>query len=192
MKIFLLSFFTFVNAFAVKAQVHWSHGVIVLKDATVVVGEMQFQSDVVVFRESTTTRIYPAHQVASFRYYDASSNINRHYLSLADPRFVFPVLRFFEVVTWGEIAVVRRDLHPLLTGTKDDTEYAYFSLKENELVPLKKFKARTYEAMLQRYPMLLRTYVATERLSMNRLCDVIRIIKFYNQQVYVPASMAAL
>ena len=95
MKIFLLSFFTFVNAFAVKAQVHWSHGVIVLKDATVVVGEMQFQSDVVVFRESTTTRIYPAHQVASFRYYDASSNINRHYLSLADPRFVFPVLRFF-------------------------------------------------------------------------------------------------
>ncbi len=190
----LLFFLCFVvtNTVISRAQVHWSQGVIVLKDEQVIVGEVQLHSDVLLLKNHEATIVYPAHQVSSFRYYDAQANINRHYLSLSDPRFVFPVLRYFEVVTCGEIAVVRRDNYPLLNGGKDETDYVYFSLKEQELVSLKKFKTRMYEELLDRYPLLLKEYIVSQRLNPNRMGDAIRIIRFYNQQVLAGASIAAL
>jgi hypothetical protein len=174
------------------AQTLWSSGVVVLEDKQVVKGEVQFQSDVLLFKAEAQTVVYPAHRISSFRFYDEKENINRHYLSLRDPRFVFPVTHFYEVVTWGDVSVVRRSNYPLLKNDKAHSEYDYFVLRENELTSLKKFRSHVYDELLERYPLTMKEYVSTQHLNPNQMADAIRIVKFYNQQVHARASIAAL
>lgn len=174
------------------AQTSWNAGVVVLKDDRVIVGDVHYQSDVLVARIGGEITVYPAHQISSFRFYDAKENINRHYLSLRNPGFVFPVIHLYEVVTWGEVSVVRRADYPLLNNRKNEDEYTYYSWYQNKLISLKKFRSHIYPQLAERYPLAIKELLATQHLNPNQLSDAIRIVKFYNQQVHARISIAAL
>jgi len=174
------------------AQTPWNVGVVVLKDNRVIVGDVHYKSDVLLTRIGGEITVYPAHLVSSFRFYDAKENINRHYLSLRNPSFIFPVLDFYEVVTWGEVSVVRRDNYPLLSNSRNEDEYTYFSWYENELISLKKFRSHIYPHLAEQYPLQIKQLLTSQNLNPNHLPDAIRIVKFYNQQVHARISIAAL
>lgn len=185
-------FLVLIISKAMIAQPTWSSGSVVLKDRQVLTGEIQFHSDVLLMKAEDQVIVYPAHRVSSFRFYDAMANINRYYLSLRHPGFAFPVLHFYEVVTWGAVCVVRRSNYPLLNNNGDEKEYTYFSWQENEMTSLRKFRSDIYPTLLQQYPLLLKEFVATQNLNPNRMGDAIRIIKYYNQQFHARISIVAL
>src|SRR6187431_568064 len=71
---------------ALSAQeLTWYKGVVVTANREVLIGEVSIQSvDLLLFRNSQTTGVYPAHKIQSLRFYDQDADINRRFLILND------------------------------------------------------------------------------------------------------------
>jgi hypothetical protein len=173
------------------AQNQWHTGVVVLPDQQVRTGQMTLHADVLIFRSNEQVTVYSPHQIASFRFFDQKENINRQYLSVSDRNSIYPIHRFYEIVTKGNISVVRRNNYPLLTSV-DDKDYSYFSLRHNELIPLKRFRSRVFPELLHHLPFQLNDYITQQNLNPNRMADAIQIVQFYNRQIQTEISIVGL
>jgi len=167
-------------------QVAWVQGVVVLKDQTVIRGELSLQrGDVVLIKESDSrVQVYAAHQLQQIRYYDKVEQINRSMHSLAAKSQSFSQDRLFELVTHGSVRVWRLPSDYRWSQCDDAFGYVYFVEWNDNLVPLKKFRT-------QIYPHMRWSMEVPEKLNPNNEADALQLIQYYNQQEH-STSLAGL
>jgi len=166
-----------------NAQHKWNDGVAVLNDSQVIVGKISFNHTVLLAKQEDQVIVLPSHKIYSFRFYDAESNINRHYVSLPSYGSIFRTLYFYEVVVWGKTSVIRKQ-HNLINHQSKNGEadnFEYYVLLNEEMVPLKKFRSKVYPKLLSAYPFALEDLINQKKLNPNLPADAIRIIQFSNQ-----------
>lgn len=175
-----------------NAQTKWSDGVVVLKDSHILTGKFSISHDVLLNQDKDQVAVFPSHKVSSIRFYDASLNINRHFVSLSSQSNFFRTSYFYEVVVWGNTSVVRRK-HQLVNyqSKNDEAEnFDYFILLNKELVPMKKFRSKVYPKLLAGSS-YLSDRVAAQNLNPNLAGDAIRIVQLSNKDIY-DTSIAGL
>jgi hypothetical protein len=173
------------------AQPHWHEGVVVLNDETVIPGVLALDHELLLMKEANKISVLPPFKVSLVRYYDEESNINRHYRSM--PFGDMALLRFYEVVVYGNISVLRVPQAGVLVGntTDDPKTFEYFTLSDGELKSFKKFRSEVYPGLEQSHPFQLNEFIHQHHLNPNAVADVIRIIRFCNQ-VWAEAPIAGL
>jgi len=167
----------------VNAQYEWSDGVAVLNDSQVMVGKFSFAHDVLLTKEEDRINVLPPHKISSFRFYDAQSNINRHYISLPSWGSLFRTPYFYEVVVWGSTSVIRKK-NNLINHQSKNTEaenFEYYVLLDHEIIPLRKFRTKVYPKLLSACSFNLEDLIARKKWNPNLSSDAIRIIQFSNQ-----------
>ncbi len=167
----------------------WNHGVIVMADGEVRQGELLFQvPELVLFRDNNEVSVMAAGKVQSFRYYDAEANINRKFISHSSGR----TAAFYEVVIWGEVSVIRKLKHQLISKRKksDAADYDYFVSRQGSIIPLKRFGHNVYPDLVAK-SQHLRKLVRERNLKTYDQADAIQIVQLYNRTTY-NASMAGL
>jgi hypothetical protein len=171
-------------------QITWHEGSLVLSDGVVKQGELSFQtSEVVLFRDAESFMVYKPHQVASFYFFDREANMNRKYFSIGASQVTS---RFYEVVVWGKLWVVRQLKSAFLIHHQpsDKFDYQYFIYDQDRLTDLKQFKRLVLPTLTFQNSELF-TLIKEKGLDPNQKADVIRIVKYYNQST-APASLVSI
>ncbi|UYN87115.1 MAG: hypothetical protein KIT51_02220 [Cyclobacteriaceae bacterium] len=168
----------------------WHEGVIVLHDNQVLAGKLNVEQvhDVVLFRhrDSLNVTVLPAFKVKAVNYYDVASNINRRFISL-DQQSAARTTYLYEVVVTGTVRVLRR-LNTYHSVPPNDDEYMYYSMKNDELVELKKFGGTMFTHLDDLSGHRLSVYVRAKRFDPYQLADAIRIIQYFNS-LEIPAGV---
>ncbi len=164
----------------------WVNGVIVTTNNHVMTGQILYNPsfDLVVFRDHSSRTVVMASDVRSLRYFDASSNINRRFITVRRSDLAKSA-KIFEVVLSGEVTVLRHAKSGCGPSPSDRDGYNYFFARNNIVVPLKKFRSRFYEEVKG----LLREEAMKLRLNPNDEADAIRLIEIYNARQF-SASLA--
>ena len=171
--------------------VRWNQGVIVMSDGNVRQGELAYQmSEMVLFRTAGEVSVLPAYKIHSFRYYDARENVNRKFVSR---RSLSGTMDFYEMIVVGEVSVVRRFSHQVITNRKksDIDDYDYFVCLQDNLVPLKQFRNKVYPNLLTSSHQM-EIQIKTHHLNPNRKADAIQIIQLYNKATSVETLVAGI
>jgi hypothetical protein len=161
----------------------WFQGSVTLADKQVLTGDLSIDTryDLILIKNKDIVDVYPAHRVYAARIYDSKSDINRRYVSIKDqwnPR----VFELYEIVTSGEISVLRREVSRYSTTIEHEAlGYAYYVLFENELIDLNDFNHRVY-SKLKESDALLTSFVKQHRLNPNNGASAVRIIQFCNKR----------
>jgi hypothetical protein len=106
---FIATVFIFLFNHAIAQS--WFQGSVTLADKQVLTGDLSIDTryDLVLIKDKDVLDVYPAHRVYAARVYDSTKDINRRYVSIKDqmnPR----VVELYEIVTSGEISVLRREV----------------------------------------------------------------------------------
>jgi hypothetical protein len=158
-------------------------GVIIDARQEVILSQLMLEPafDAVIYKPTldTATRIIlPAHRVRSFRYFDVHNNINRQFISIRQDG----VYRFYEVVIFGEVKVVRRLKKGVLSWEADEGhDYDFFCSFRNELVDLKKFKAAVVPHLVQVYGQDLADFIDQNRFRFHDVAAVFAVVKRCNE-----------
>lgn len=165
----------------------WHQGSILLKSNEVLVGEMTVHLDfnTLVFRSASGVIVFPGYKVSSFRFYDSEPNINRQFVTLSDWQNHHS---FYEFVIKGEVSIVRILDRWHSQEFNDVEDYTYFFLHDENLIPIRDFKAKILPDLLNERPDLNR-WVKAERLDLNQRQTALLIVKEYNRAL--PASMVS-
>jgi hypothetical protein len=161
----------------------WFKGSVTLADKQVLTGDVSIDTryDLILIKNKDLVDVYPAHRVYAARLYDSKKDINRRYVSIRDksnPR----VFELYEIVTSGEISVLRREVSRYSTTIDHEAlGFEYYVLFENELINLNDFNPRVY-SKLKDSDALLTTFVKQHRLNPNTGASAVRIIQFCNRQ----------
>jgi len=136
--------------------------------------------DVVLFHhpDSLQVVVLPAFKVKAVNYFDVANNINRRFISL-DQQSAGRIPYLYEVVITGKVWVLRR-LNTFHSIPPNDDEYLYYSMKNDELVELKKFGAKIFSQLDNLSGRQLSVYVRARRFDPHLLADAIRIIQYFN------------
>jgi hypothetical protein len=161
----------------------WFEGSVTLADKQVLTGDLSIDTryNLILIRNKDLVDVYPAHRVHAARVYDTKNDINRRYVSIKDqsnPR----VFGLYEIVTGGEISVLRREVSRCSTTIEHEAlGFDYYVLFENELIDLTDFNPRVY-SKLKKTDEMLTTFVREHRLNPNISASAVRIIQFCNKQ----------
>lgn len=164
----------------------WSDGVVVTTDDQVLTGQILYNPsfDLVVFRDHSSRTVVMASKMRSLRYFDASSNINRRFITVQASELSNSA-KIFEVVLDGEVAVLRRSKSGSGASPSDCDGYNYFFARNKIIVPLKKFRNKFYPEVKE----LLRDDAMKLGLNPSDEADAIRLIEIYNARQF-SASLA--
>jgi hypothetical protein len=173
----------------------WVQGSIVLNDEQVLVGEISVEEkyDVVLFRNQDKIVVYPAHKVQSVWLYDASSNMNRKFVSIKNSSTTFHAYQLYEVVILGEITLLRKEISDV-AATKEEHDafgYKYLVQYKGELSALKKFRTAIYPKIRDVAGVEMHAYIKMNKLNPNNGSNVVRIIQYYNQMIATPGDLAS-
>ena len=161
----------------------WFKGSVTLADKQVLTGDISVdtQYDLVLYKNGNLVDVYPAHRVYATRIYDSTKHINRRYVSIKDqinPRHV----ELFEIVTSGEISVLRREVTRYSTTTEHEAlGFEYFVLFEDELIGLKEFNPKVYSKLKGND--VTQSFVRRNKLNPNIDANAVRIIQYHNKMV---------
>lgn len=161
----------------------WFQGSVTLADKQVLVGDISIdtQYDLILVRNQELVDVYPAHRVSSARIYDSDHDFNRRYVSLQD-QFNPRIFELYEIVTSGEISVLRREVSRYSTTIEHEAlGFEYFILFENELIDLKQFNPKVYPK-LKESEVAVASFVKQHRLNPNNEASAVQIIQYYNKQ----------
>lgn len=167
----------------------WSQGAVVLANQQVLTGEIVAEPahDLMLFRNEKGLMVYPAHAVKSFLFHDQASNINRKYISQVSTDRGLKVYHLYEIVLWGEIAILRKQKiqHTNTPAPSDAFDFDYFVSYKNEIIRLQQFRKKVYPQMLALHRSELNFFMKKEKekLNPNLPADAIRIVEFYNSLV---------
>ena len=152
---------------------------------------IQLAYDIVLLKVNDRVQVYPAHAVESVHFYDERENINRKFLSLAQPdQYARPAL--YEVVVRGEVAVLRRAKDYINTRVSEQDAFDFFLWHDASLIPLNRFRDKIYPMMLARHQTAMTTYKTERDINPNNPADAIRLIKFYNELVHIEKTSWAV
>lgn len=171
--------------------VKWSKGIIVMADGEVRQGELAFQvSEIVLFRASGEVTVFTASKVRSFRYYDQLENINRKFVSRASS--LGRTACFYEVVVLGEVSVIRKLSHHMISNRKnsDKDDYNYFICFQNNLIPLHHFRNKVYPSLTSSRQ--IGRLIKDRHLNPNHKADAIQIIQLYNKATSAETLVAGI
>lgn len=190
MKQFLFCLLLFNSAQSLSVGLQWYEGVVVLYNNQILVGKVSVEQvhDVVLFRHSDSLNItvLPAFKVKAVNYFDVTNTINRRFISL-DQQSTRRTTCLYEVVVTGKVWVLRR-LNKYHSMPPGDDEYMYYSMKNDELVELKKFGATMFAHLDDLSGQQLSVYVRAKRFDPYQLADAIRIIQYFNS-LEIPAGV---
>ncbi len=191
LTICLLSF----NSIVFAEQLQWYEGVVVLKNAQVLNGEVSVNAlhDLVIFKSGEKVMVYPAHKIKAFYYYDTAANINRRFLSLIESNTLFKVYHLYEVVLWGDVSVLRMQKKHVSTEYEnmDKYGYDYFIQMGDDLTPIIRFRKQVYPELLKGSHDKIMSFVHEKKLNPNLASSAIQIIKFYNSIASVKENALA-
>ncbi len=181
----------------------WHQGVIVTRDNEVLQCEfkMEWRYDALIVREGKGSRLYPAHRIRSFRYYDREKNINRKFTIAESVKKGLRRQRFFEIVADGELQVLRNlktyrgayhdktDYEPnrLISLSEEANAYHYFVRAEGKWYTLRQFRRKVLPSL---DPSLLMAGVRKTGADLNSPAALIRLIIQYNRD-QAPAEFEA-
>jgi len=171
----------------------WYQGCLVLANNEVLLGEIAIkpEHDLVIFQHGESRMVYPAHRIKSMYFHDASSDINRRYISLVTLRANGPpVYHLFEIVIKGEVTVVRRHKESLFSIHADALDFNYHILYKDELTPLRNFNKKIFPQLVSLSDKRLEEFILTNRLTAHHAVNTIRIIDFYNGLITTDESLA--
>lgn len=180
-------FFVFLFPLVLVAEAQLAttfyQGAIVDRNQAVIVSQVALQPtfDAVLYKvgkTSSTTSIMPAHQVASFRYYDSASNINRHFVSLKQQG----LFRFYEIVLYGKVQIIRRlKKYAPQENADEGFDYNFFVFHAGNIYPLSKFKSKVLPSLAAMYGEELTDFVEDKKLNLSKVEAIFQVIKKCNQ-----------
>ena len=171
--------------------VKWSKGIIVMADGEVRQGDLAFQvSEIVLFRTADEVTVFTANKVRSFRYYDHQEKINRKFVSRASS--LGRTACFYEVVVLGEVSVMRKLSHHIISNRKnsDKDDYNYFICFQDNLIPLHHFRNKVYPSLTSSRQ--IGRLIKDRHLNPNHKGDAIQIIQLYNKAASAETLVAGI
>lgn len=177
-----------------KAQsLKWFEGSLVLSSCEVLVGEIAFQPqhDLILFQIGSSRMVYPAFRLKSLYLFDNEANINRRYVSLRERSNARTSFHLYEVVTTGQVEVLRRMKVNSLSTSNSELNYNYFIKYNDAMVPLKKFGRKIFPKLISSSDGKLDDYVSTHNLHKYNMANAIQIIEHYNRLVKSPETLAS-
>lgn len=165
--------------------IHWHQGAIVLADRRVLTGEFCVQAvyDLVLYRNGTAIKVYPAHAILSLRLYDRKTDMNRKYVSRLSVDKRLSVYQIYEIVLDGEIAVLRKQKAMTVYSSElsDAFDFSYFVVAKNMMYFLHQFRDKVYPEILTRCGGKITRFMDENLLSPNDDADIMQLIQFYNK-----------
>lgn len=166
-------------------EIQWSRGAIVLADQQVLTGEfcVQVVFDLVLFRDSNSVNVFPAHMISSLQVYDQGANINRRFVVQQTTEHGFTEYRMFEVVVHGALSVMRRqkvsagDLQTL----SNVYDFDYFIVLDHETWFLQQFREKVYPVILRSCDADMSGFIRDHKLNPNDAAAAIALIQYYNR-----------
>ncbi len=183
MKQYLLFCLLFLNSALLFArETKWYEGSVVLKSSEVLTGEILIEPeyDLVLHRRNDKVDVYPAHKILSVYFYDADANINRRFISIKDSG-LFNHHQLMEVVLRGEVSIYRKQKGFTGVGASDADGFHYFTVCQDRLVDLLKFRTQVYPRLMESSGNELSIFIKDHKLNPNCSAHAIIIIKFYNE-----------
>lgn len=188
----------------VIAENRWSNGVVVLKDHTVINGEIKLNPklNLLQLKNEAGLLTFTAFQVDLFYFHDEEFQVIRKYISSRyeeKNRFYRDV--FFEEIIKGEVSLLRRE-KTVFSGTSevleeevysangyvvDDFQYQhamsfdYFYKSKDLVIPVERFSNDLLQELDISSRGQLRKFIEGENLNVHKFCDQIELIKFYNK-----------
>ncbi|MGW8123828.1 hypothetical protein ACV07N_14315 [Roseivirga echinicomitans] len=208
-SVYLLVFFSLVAFSAIGQELPselWHEGQITLVDNSVKQGNLKYDLDrqTVQLKIGERTEAYDASQVISFSFLQAATNIRRTFYTLPyaiQNNYMRPV--FFELVVAGkmtlmvrEYVVTRNESPPMsyssryryrdysgFSGSRNYLSYKMFFVKEDGIIKESSGKKNDilYEFGAARSE--LKKYVKMEKLKLDRIEDVARLVQYYNEEL---------
>lgn len=171
--------FLIVNIPAIGQDPVWHDGVLVLSNNEVLRGKLSVEChhDIVLFRTSSTTQVYPAYRIARVYFYDVENNINRKFRVLTYPEIH---AQLFEVVVQGTISIVRKPHLYGVVHVEDHHAYNYFIIDDSgQTFPLSEF-GPLYSQLCKKSDGMLKSLVHAKRLNLTTKAGIISAIMAYN------------
>jgi hypothetical protein len=163
----------------------WTTGTVVLNTEQVLNAEIAVAAkhDLVLMKVGDRVEVLPAHRIKAIYYYDPQQKINRKFISLSTSSLARQQWKLYEVVLNGDLPVLRR-LKSIASKSESVTDdFEYFVYNHQEMVNLKRFRARVYPELVAAKGSLLTHYVKSNRLNPNNEASAIRIVEHFNQLV---------
>jgi hypothetical protein len=188
-------FFLALSAIEVDAQrLQWHEGSVVLSDETVLTGSISIEPhhDLILFRASGNPTVYPAHKLKSVYFYDKETNINRRFISQESKVGAATSNKLFEVVTSGEVSILRRMKNVTYTRELSESrDYNYYCKYDGQIVPLRKFTKKIYPSLMSKEHNKLQGFMKENRLQSVMDGHAIQIIEYYNRLAVSRESFAS-
>lgn len=179
-------------AVTVTAQEIWNTGTVVLANGKVIQGETAVKLDchAVLFRRGEEVMALPAHKILSVSFFDSFEESLRKYVSLQMAVGALTKYELFEVLVEGSVSILRREQIGWSSVNLDFIDFDYFVLHDNHLLPLHKFRKDVYPDLAANESLELRKFVKENRLSPNKLLDIVKIANHYNLQGSATSQLA--
>lgn len=208
----LFSIFCFLS-FSSYAEKNWQNGVAVLKDRTVINGELLMDSQLNLLQIKVEGRVqtFAAHLVEIFYVYDKELSVLRKHISLpysANGKFFKDI--FFEEIIKGEITLLRKASFNTSGATLEESiytpqgllidnkrfqdvlSYDYFYKLDETIVHSQKFEKDFLPLLEVNFNNEgLENHISRNNLRTYKLYDQIQIIKYVNK-AFTPANQLSL
>jgi hypothetical protein len=176
-----------------KATAHeWFKGSVLLANETVISGEITYPADEEVLflkigDNEDAMMVIPAFRILSFSFYEKESSSKRTFVTFRNSIGSATVYQFYEVLTEGIISVLRKQQNLWYSFRTEKTEFDYFVLINEEIIPMKRFRWHIYPALRKSSPEL-RDFAKRNRINIMNMPDVIRFVNYYNNAQPAMAS----
>jgi hypothetical protein len=162
----------------------WYRGSVVLANEKIIEGEITFRPDdnVVLLKKGVDDQammVIPAFRVVSFSFYDDEIKTERRFVTFLNHVGPAKLYEFYEVIEEGIIGVLRKQQNLWYSFRTQTTEFDYFVLIDEKIIPMKTFRWRIYPA-LRKSSSEVRDFVKRNRINIFNMPDVIRFCNYYN------------
>lgn len=173
----------------------WHNGRVVLSSYDTIPGKIKYDltNNVVQINPANTKELYAfsAHKLIYFDFTDALSDAFRQFVilpyDLKNNNYEIPVL--LEIIREGPLSLFTRErietevdrFSSYRSFSRDRLVYDYYFLKENGDIISFDGKKRSLDTIFGSYTDEVKKFIKEEKLKLDRMTDLARIVAFYNQ-----------
>ena len=184
----------------------WHTGELTLNDRTLIKGALKydFERETVQMQVDETTQTYDASQVLSFVFFDDIFKLKREVYSLPyATQSGYQRPKFFEVIVEGKMTFLVREYMvtqaaannpsmrqigvygnlPMNTNSQDYLAFSMYFLKEDGMIRESRAKKKDIISQFDGDHTQLKKYVKKEKLKLDRLEDIAKLVEFYNNEI---------
>ncbi len=185
----------------------WNQGVIVFRDSTVLVGDVQlnFQHKILQYHSKGALRSIPSWQILKVNLHDQTLGCVRQFISIPFSDESTRGDEFFEVIINGQIQIIARDRFPgiskyipvTLPGNLVENQASefvdqkdFFLYDGKNLIPMHKFNKLALPAFARYFEEEMERFIRNEKLNTNLLSGQIKVVKIFNK-LYAESILTA-